>query len=1115
MLQIGFVENAFSEDLATESTLSRFHYYDVLVEGNVTYALTSTPIANAQVFTNPDGSKFPVQEIWLLKIDNSTRKITSAPKIGDYAASHGVLSISGDSIRAAFNYKARSGDYAMSGKFYSWSKTEFSSSTAQSLFENANCGWYPKFLTTGLTVEHFCYSGYYRVQGVTIIGQVQPAVMAQEYNDLLKSHSQGIVPKTTDAEVVQALLKSFPATECPKGFTQTELDKAVGDAKSAADTAGYNRGLAAAPKGITQAELEAAKSAAATAGYSRGYQAGLAAAPKGFTQTQLDAAKKSGYDEGYNKGVADTTVAKPPVNPTPVAPVITSVTPSSLKEGQAIMGDPTTWFSLAVRGSNFSNPAVFIPGVEQTLVSSTANEIVLQVKHVYPSSAEKQVPQGDRSVLVKNKDASGNAVNEATKSGILTVTDRPILPVTSPLTTLTKTFDFCAAATIDNKSVTHEGVDYRASLGNPVYSICGGTVKLNNTARNYGNLYDNYWNSFLIVEHSCDSTPTDAVYGYYGHLTSNLANGTTVKKGDVIGYIRESYGANDVRTPTNDHLHFGLNTRYLSDNWGYSAGNLSCDAIKTNGWLNPETYLAFQQSATPTTKNDPKLISPIDNTQNMSTNGVSLNWDLNNTASTVSDVKLTLREAASYNATGGNSVGTCNAKSIGKVTSYSSNSCGALKANQWYKWWVELNFNDGSKATGNGGYFMTATTTTPAPTLTALTSNCPTTTLNSGGNATCKAIATYSDSSTKDVTASTTWSSNNTAALTASQGNLVAGNVSQSTNVGITVRYSEKTTTKTSMLSVTVLKAVDTEKPKGSISPSIGTSYTQGDQISVRWSASDNMQLAKVSFNVTTGGNTAPILSLSTSVTSGWTDNGKTGSGVHYVDTSKLLGTYYYALWVKDATGNEQSYTGSFVVKEKPDTTKPTGQLTTSIKSSYVKGERVTVGWSASDDKQLAKVSFNVAAAGSNTPDSRVSMTPVTTGWKNNGTLGAGSYQMDTGLLTAGTYYYALWVKDAAGNEQSYNGSFTVTVPPPQVTGVSPLTVYKGKLATFTVTGSNLPDTLAFYLKDCPSPTLVGSRSATMQKFSCTPSYTTGVKDGKVNDKTNGSTLKPFNVTVK
>ncbi len=902
---------------------------------------------------------------------------------------------------------------------------------------------------------------------------------------------------------------TLPPVECPKSFTQTDLDNAR--------SVGYQAGLAAAPKGFTQVELDAAKSAADTAGYNRG----LAAAPKGFTQTQLDAAKKSGYDEGYNKGVADTTAkppVNPPVNPTPVAPVITSVMPSALKEAQAILGDSTTWFSLTVKGSNFSNPAVFIPGVEQTLVSSTANEIVLQVKQVYGSSAEKQVPQGDRPVTVKNKDASNNVINEATKSGILTVTDRPVLPVVSPLATLPPPmFKFCAPATIENKPATHEGVDYKASLGDSVHSICDGTVKLNNTdelygATHYDTQYGKYWNSFLIIKHNCNG---DTVYGSYGHLKSSLSVGATVKAGDIIGSIRESYGKGDVRTVNNDHLHFGLSRKDPGTRgWGYSDGNLSCDAVKTNGWLDPETYLAFQQNATPTTKNNPKLMSPIDNTQNMSTNGVNLNWDLNNTA-TVSDVKLTLREAAGYNGTAGNYVGTCNTKSIGKVTSYSSNSCGALKPNQWYKWFVGLYFTDGLENNkGAEGYFMTAPTTTPALTLTALASSCPTTTLNSGGNATCKAIATYSDKSTKDVTASTTWSSNNTAALTVSQGNLVAGNVSQSTNVGITVSYTEKTTTKTSMLYVTVLKAVDTEKPKGSISPPISTSYTQGDQITVKWSATDNMQLAKVSFNVATG-NTTPIPSLSTSVTSGWTDNGKKGSGVHYIDTSKLSGTYYYALWVRDATGNKQSYTGSFVVKEKPDTIKPTGQLTTSIKSSYVKGERVTIGWSASDNKQLAKVSFNIAPAGSNTPDSRVSMIPVTTGWKNNGTLGAGNYQLNTSLLTAGTYYYALWVKDAAGNEQSYNGSFTVTVPPPQVTGVSPSTVTYGKLTTFTVTGSNLPDTLAFYLKDCPNPTVVGSRSATMQKFSCTPSYTKGVKDGKVNDKTGGSTLKPFSVTVK
>jgi len=84
-----------------------------------------------------------------------------------------------------------------------------------------------------------------------------------------------------------------------------------------------------------------------------------------------------------------------------------------------------------------------------------------------------------------------------------------------------------------------------------------------------------------------------------------------------------------------------------------------------------------------------------------------------------------------------------------------------------------------------------------------------------------------------------------------------------------------------------------------------------------------------------------------------------------------------------------------------------------------------------------------------------------------------------------------------------------------QVTSVSPLTATYGTKTTFTVKGTNLPSTLAFWIGECANLSPVSGGTATSRSFTCTPSYSKGVKDGVVKDKSGGKELYPFKVTVK
>lgn len=73
--------------------------------------------------------------------------------------------------------------------------------------------------------------------------------------------------------------------------------------------------------------------------------------------------------------------------------------------------------------------------------------------------------------------------------------------------------------------VVHEGIDFSAPVGTPIYATGNGTV----TSVDYGN---NGYGNHLVINHG---------YGYqtlYGHMSKiKVKRGQQVKRGDVIGYV--------------------------------------------------------------------------------------------------------------------------------------------------------------------------------------------------------------------------------------------------------------------------------------------------------------------------------------------------------------------------------------------------------------------------------------------------------------------------------------------------------------------------------------------------------------------------------------------------
>ncbi|HRX77144.1 MAG TPA: M23 family metallopeptidase, partial [Candidatus Cloacimonadota bacterium] len=95
----------------------------------------------------------------------------------------------------------------------------------------------------------------------------------------------------------------------------------------------------------------------------------------------------------------------------------------------------------------------------------------------------------------------------------------------------------------------HDGVDYRARYGTPIYAVANGTVTSARWNGGYG--------KEVRIKHPSGYTTL------YAHLSSiGVRNGQTVKRGQVVGRV----GSTGVSTGA--HLHFGLISagRYINPN---------------------------------------------------------------------------------------------------------------------------------------------------------------------------------------------------------------------------------------------------------------------------------------------------------------------------------------------------------------------------------------------------------------------------------------------------------------------------------------------------------------------------------------------------------------------
>jgi murein DD-endopeptidase MepM/ murein hydrolase activator NlpD len=137
-------------------------------------------------------------------------------------------------------------------------------------------------------------------------------------------------------------------------------------------------------------------------------------------------------------------------------------------------------------------------------------------------------------------------------------------------------------------SGTHNGVDFRASVGTPIKSVGAGVVDgIGNTDDQRGCYSYGRW---ILIKHS------NGLSSMYAHLSGiNVSRGQTVASGDIIGYSGGQPGMPGSGYSTGPHLHLGLFAsegvtvqKYTSSNF---CKEVSIPMAGLNAYLDPLAYL--------------------------------------------------------------------------------------------------------------------------------------------------------------------------------------------------------------------------------------------------------------------------------------------------------------------------------------------------------------------------------------------------------------------------------------------------------------------------------------------------------------------------------------------
>ncbi|NLZ45268.1 MAG: peptidoglycan DD-metalloendopeptidase family protein [Clostridiales bacterium] len=164
--------------------------------------------------------------------------------------------------------------------------------------------------------------------------------------------------------------------------------------------------------------------------------------------------------------------------------------------------------------------------LQTTYLRSTINgasfEDTLQEETVIAPAVDKVILQGTRKTPSVSSDVFVNA-------------DGYIHPLGNAKCYVSSTFGY---RTFD--SSFHNGIDYAANSGTPIYAVSGGKVT-------YASFNDRGYGNYVTVDHG------DGIITGYAHMSSISAKvGDTVSQGDVLGTVGTTGYS------TGNHLHFSV-----------------------------------------------------------------------------------------------------------------------------------------------------------------------------------------------------------------------------------------------------------------------------------------------------------------------------------------------------------------------------------------------------------------------------------------------------------------------------------------------------------------------------------------------------------------------------
>jgi hypothetical protein len=153
----------------------------------------------------------------------------------------------------------------------------------------------------------------------------------------------------------------------------------------------------------------------------------------------------------------------------------------------------------------------------------------------------------------------------------------------------------------------HTGADFQVSSGTELKAIFSGTVIEQRDFDYQKNVegkdnYDAYNDSRIIIKSRNPQDPSKSFLIIYGHVkNSTVSEGDEIMMGKKIGEIADAYTQDNVRAPSKDHFHLGINVNdgiYYGGGWGFgqAPGTATIDQVIEKGFRDPFEYLSENPS---------------------------------------------------------------------------------------------------------------------------------------------------------------------------------------------------------------------------------------------------------------------------------------------------------------------------------------------------------------------------------------------------------------------------------------------------------------------------------------------------------------------------------------